>query len=206
MKRTALRGLTFSICSAISRIVPEPEPLSLMPGPSSTPSRCAPTTITLSARPDVCATTLRVGRFGIVTRSTFTRAVRPVGPLRTPLRSSLPTAVVAASTGMSPVVAGLKPARPLRAGVSPSFMRMIAEAPALIAFWIFRTKSQVPRWMRAIEPTGKPAKSAASQPLVEPAAPPGLGTFRSTAVTGAVTSLLSAGVRLVGTWNWIPRA
>ncbi len=107
---------------------------------------------------------------------------------------------------MSPVVAGLKPARPLRAGVSPSFMRTIAEAPALIAFWIFTTKSQVPRWTSAIAPTGKPAKSAASQPLVEPVGAPGLGIFRSTAVSGAVTSLLSAGSRLVGAWNWKPSA
>ncbi len=77
---------------------------------------------------------------------------------------------------MSPVVAGLKPARPLRAGVSPSFMITTALAPALIAFWIFTTKSQVPRWTSAIAPAVKPAKSAASQPLVEPPGPPGLGT------------------------------
>ena len=32
MKRTLLRGFTLDICSAISRIVAEPDPLSLMPG------------------------------------------------------------------------------------------------------------------------------------------------------------------------------
>jgi hypothetical protein len=53
MKRTALRGSVFCIASAISRIVPLPETLSLMPGPSSTLSRWAPTTMTLSVRPGV---------------------------------------------------------------------------------------------------------------------------------------------------------
>jgi hypothetical protein len=55
-------------------------------------------------------------------------------------------------------------------------------------------------------PVGNPAKSAASQPLVEPFTPPGLGTLRSTAVSAAVTSLLSPGSRLVGAWNWKPEA
>ena len=51
MKRTLLRGFTFVICSAISRIVAEPEPLSLIPGPTPTESRWAPTTITLFGSP-----------------------------------------------------------------------------------------------------------------------------------------------------------
>ena len=52
--RTRLRGFALSsvISSAISISVPEPEPLSLMPGPSSTLSRCAPTTIVRSGSPE----------------------------------------------------------------------------------------------------------------------------------------------------------
>ena len=62
MKRTLLRGFTLRICSAISRIVAEPEPLSLMPGPTPTLSRCAPTTMTLSGSPSrVSAITFDVG-------------------------------------------------------------------------------------------------------------------------------------------------
>src|SRR5688572_11176514 len=107
---------------------------------------------------------------------------------------------------MSPVVRGLKPASPLRAGVSPSFMITTALAPTLIAFWIFTTKSQVPRWTSAIAPAVKPAKSPGSQPLDEAAGAPGRGMTRSTAIRGRVTSALSAGVRPVGAWNWNPDA
>ena len=41
-----------------------------------------------------------------------------------------------------------------------------AEAPAACAFSAFTAKAQVPRWISAMLPAGKPAKSAASQPLV----------------------------------------
>ena len=63
MKRTWLVGLTLSlaICSASSICVAEPEPSSLMPGPSGTESRWAPEMIVRSVRPVVVsATTLRV--------------------------------------------------------------------------------------------------------------------------------------------------
>ena len=88
MKRILLRGLTLRICSTISRIVAEPEPLSLMPGPTPTLSRCAPTTMTLFGSPSrVSATTFEVsyvpGR-----QSTFRRAVSPVAPFSTPLAST----------------------------------------------------------------------------------------------------------------------
>ena len=49
--RTRLAWLKLAICSAISRMVAEPLPLSLMPGPASTLSRCAPTTTTLPGSP-----------------------------------------------------------------------------------------------------------------------------------------------------------
>jgi hypothetical protein len=51
----------------------------------------------------------------------------------------------------------------------------------------FTWNVQVPRGTSAIAPGGKPAKSAASQPLVLPLSA-GLGTTRSTATSGAVTS------------------
>ena len=41
-----------------------------------------------------------------------------------------------------------------------------AEAPASSAFADFTPKSQVPRWMSAIAPSGKSAKSSGSQPLL----------------------------------------
>jgi hypothetical protein len=50
-KRTALVGLTLAICSATSRMAADPEPLSLMPGPAWTESRCAPAMTTLLGLP-----------------------------------------------------------------------------------------------------------------------------------------------------------
>ena len=65
-----------------------------------------------------------------------------------------------------------------------------ASAPAAWALTAFSAKVQVPRWISAIVPAGKPVKSVASHPLVWPFAVPGAGTTRSTAVTPAVTSPL----------------
>ena len=55
MNRTWLTGSmpSSAICSAVSSCAAEPEPLSLMPGPSITESRCAPDTTTRSVRPVV---------------------------------------------------------------------------------------------------------------------------------------------------------
>jgi len=60
-------------------------------------------------------------------------------------------------------------------------------APAFSAFSALTTKSQVPRWTKAILPLTNPAKSVASQPLLEvlAAAPGGMTT--STAWIAAVT-------------------
>ncbi len=60
-----------------------------------------------------------------------------------------------------------------------------ADAPAACAFSAFTAKVQVPRWTSAMLPAGKPAKSAASQPLVLAR---GGTRLMSTAVTAAVTS------------------
>ena len=79
MKRTWLVGLmpSLAICSATSICVAEPEPSSLMPGPSGTESRCAPEMIVRSVRPVVVsAITLRVWstRFASWPTSTPSRA------------------------------------------------------------------------------------------------------------------------------------
>ncbi|MCY1178742.1 hypothetical protein D9M73_191080 [compost metagenome] len=66
------------------------------------------------------------------------------------------------------------------------WLKMITPtAPAAAAFSAFTSKLQLPRWMRAIEPLGKPVKSSTSQPLVEVLPAP---RARSTAATGALTS------------------
>src|SRR5687767_7230824 len=80
-------------------------------------------------------------------------------------------------------------------------MRITARAPAAIALATLTTKSQEPRRISAIAPTGKPAKSVAWQPLVLPVA---AGRPRSTAYSGAVTSPESAGARLPGVVCWKP--
>jgi hypothetical protein len=59
---TVLRGFTFAIWIAVSRIAAEPEPLSLIPGPALTESRCAPTVILFASplSPGSVALMLRV--------------------------------------------------------------------------------------------------------------------------------------------------
>ena len=60
---------------------------------------------------------------------------------------------------------------------------MTPAAPAACALTALTSNVQVPRWMRAMFPAGKPAKSAASHPLVLVLPIPSL---RSTGVTVAV--------------------
>ncbi len=76
---------------------------------------------------------------------------------------------------------------PWRAGsaVSPWLKITIPMAPAAAAFSALISNVQVPRCSSAMFPAGKPAKSAASHPLVEVLPSP---SWRSTAVTAAVTS------------------
>ena len=71
------------------------------------------------------------------------------------------------------------------AAVLPWLKITIPTAPAAAAFSAFISKVHVPRWSSAMFPAGKPAKSAASQPLVDVLPSP---SCRSTAVTSAVTS------------------
>ena len=71
----------------------------------------------------------------------------------------------------------------------PSLKMITALAPAAMALLALTTKSQVPRWISAMLPAGKPAKSVASHPLDELGSGVG-GRVRSTGVTGLVTSPL----------------
>jgi hypothetical protein len=73
----------------------------------------------------------------------------------------------------------------LGSAVSPWLKNSTPDAPAAAAFSALISNVQVPRWIRAMLPAGKPAKSAASHPLVEVLPAP---SMRSTGVTSAVTS------------------
>jgi hypothetical protein len=90
----------FAIASAIASSTAEPLPLSLMPGPRLTLSRCAPSTITwFGSPPRVSAMILQVMRISSVVL-VWIDTVTPVGPLSTPLRNASPTANAALNTGL----------------------------------------------------------------------------------------------------------
>src|SRR4051794_2056740 len=101
MKRILFFGLTPRSPCANSTSAAEPEPLSLMPGPGPTLSRCAPTTTTLfGSPPRVSAITFSVG-VAPVRSSTRKRAVLPTSPCATPPASDCTVATCAATIGMS---------------------------------------------------------------------------------------------------------
>ncbi len=113
-----------------------------------------------------------------------TRAVVPAGSAR-----SAPVAKLVDTTGMMmPGAPRVPPNASVRPGW-PSLKTMTALAPASWASCAFWPNGQVPRWTRAMLPLTKVAKSAASQPLVDPGAGGG-GSCTSTACTVAVTSPL----------------
>src|SRR6185503_19231340 len=79
---------------------------------------------------------------------------------------SAPALDVANTAGIvSPVASPIMLISAVRPGW-PSFMITTADAPAACALRALTAKPQVPRCMSAMAPAGKPAKSAASQPLV----------------------------------------
>jgi hypothetical protein len=175
----------FAIATATARSVAVPEPSSLMPGPSVTESRCAPTTTVRSARPpDVSASRFDVWRVSdvvsVVMWTVTSRAAASVA-------SSLPISNEVPMIGM--VNVGL-PSVPVSVSVRPSWpsLKMItALAPAAWALVALISNVHVPRCRSATEPGVKPAKSAASQPLVLPGSGAG-GSVRSTGAIAAVTS------------------
>ena len=80
---------------------------------------------------------------------------------------------------MPSVTAGM----PLRSGaaVLPWLKKRMPTAPAAAAFSPLISNVQVPRWISAMLPAGKPVKSAASHPLVDALPSP---SARSTAGHG----------------------
>src|ERR1700730_4202091 len=81
-------------CNAVSRTAATPDPLSLMPGPSGTLSRCAPAITTSLVDPVlVCAITLRAW-MDLVSAESCTVA----GPMV--VRSSAPSDLVTLTTGI----------------------------------------------------------------------------------------------------------
>ena len=60
----------------------------------------------------------------------------------------------------------LPASKPVRPGL-PSLKMITPEAPAALAFRTFTPKKQLPRWISAMRPGVKPAKSPLVQPLDE---------------------------------------
>ena len=135
--------------------------------------------------------------------STFTRTVRPVRPLRTPLGSSLPTAKVAASTGMSPVVAGLKPEAAAGRGVAlvheddrrGAGVDRVLDLDDEVAGAALDQRDRAGREAREV---GGLAAARRSRPV--------LGMLQVDRVQRRRDVLESAGARLVGVVNWKPGA
>ena len=104
--------------------------------------------------------------------------------------SVAPSAKLAPTTGMLSGVwftpKSVPVTRPERRSVLPWLKMMTAEAPASCALIALTPNSQVPRWMSAMAPTGNPAKSLSSQPLVTGSR--GGARTMSTGTTFAVTS------------------
>ena len=148
----------------------------------------APITTTRSGSPPaVSAITFSVVRSSAIV-SVRTCITVPVAPVVIPLRRSSPIANVVPTDGIVRRGGLSVPERtPTRSGAFPSLKMITAVAPAASALSVFAANVHVPRWIRAMLPGGKPAKSAASQPLVEP---PVLGLLTSTAQSPAVTSPL----------------
>ncbi len=137
--------------------------MSLMPGPAWTESRCAPAITTLSSfMPFSSAMTLTCGRCsGALTTM---RAVDPGWARATPSAKLAPTTGMLSGVWLAPKRVPVT--RPERRSVLPWLKMMTALAPAFWALIALMPNSHVPRWTSAMLPAGKPAKSAASQPLV----------------------------------------
>jgi hypothetical protein len=89
-----------------------------------------------------------------------------------------------AATGGSSVPKN-RPSRSSPGTTLPWLNTITALAPAAAALSTLSRKKQVPRWRRAMLPGVNPAKSVASQPLVDARSP---ARLMSTTCTGAVTS------------------
>ena len=104
--------------SAVSSSAAEPEPLSLMPGPSMTLSRCAPAITTLSSfLPGSSAMTLKSVR--VSAGSTSTNAVDPAWDRATPSAKLAPTTGIASTLVPGSGSHAFATISPSRSGVFP---------------------------------------------------------------------------------------
>src|ERR1700744_3411426 len=158
-------------CKAVSSTAATPDPLSLMPGPSGTLSRCAPAITTSVVDPVlVCAITLRAWTV-LVSAESRTVAGPPLAC------SSAPSGLVTPTTGIltsvdSPRVPPICSSTALSATTT-------ATAPCCAAAPAFWANGQVPRSTSTTAPlTGTLSKSAALQPGLAsvPTATSGPGT------------------------------
>ncbi|OLT01510.1 hypothetical protein BJF90_31725 [Pseudonocardia sp. CNS-004] len=134
-----------------------PDALSLMPGPSGTESRWAPTTTTSSGFPvRVWASTLRLWVSSVVVTS-----VRVTGAPARPASAS-PAARDTPPVGTTPVADS--PRVPSSSGPSSLLITIRPAAPAVAACAAFCANGQVPRRTSAIDPGVTAAASAGSQP------------------------------------------
>ena len=85
--------------------------------------------------------------------------------------------------------------RPREAGVSPWLKMITALAPAACALWALSAKLHPPRWMRAIAPAGKPAKSSGPSGSATSGAP----TAASVNAPSHPLVLARGGIRLMST-------
>ena len=158
-KRTALvTGGAPPRCTAVSSSAAVPDPLSLIPGPAGTESRCAPAITTWSGLPVVVwATTLRLRRSSVVAASTRFTATPPGAGQRV----AVGLAQARRRHGAGDVAEGA-----WSSGPSTLFATSTAAACAAAAFVAFAPNGHVPRRMSTTAPAGTVAKSAGSHPDV----------------------------------------
>ena len=150
-KRTAcLTAGALPSCTAVSSTAATPEPLSLMPGPSGTLSRWAPTMTTSAPDPVVVwAITLRV--VIVTTRASSTTVAGPGSA-----RSRAPCALLTLITGMP--AAASSPRVPPIFSSSTLLATTSATAPSLATTSCFCAKGQMPRSTSTTAPaTGRPS-------------------------------------------------
>ena len=167
-------GFRLAIIRAVSRSAADPEPLSLIPGPSMTLSRWAPAMTTLSSfLPSSSAITLKSVR--VSAGSTSTSAVEPGWARATPLAKLAPTTGIVWLTGVpSSRLEASATISASRSGVLPWLKMITASAPASSALRALVPKLHEPRWISAMSVVPlqlMPAKSAAWQPLVDARSP-----------------------------------
>ena len=172
--------------SASSRMVMVPDPLSLMPGPSMTESRCPPIMITWSGvapGPDPSRSPMTLA----VSRSSFrvctVRWTDP--PAAAAWRSASPTSFEAYMAGISIPSGSRSVGRRTAPGSYAGELMTSAAAPAPWACSTMSLRKHWPGPAIAMAPAGKSTQSERWQPP-EPTMLPSAST--ATATTGAVTS------------------